>query len=504
MGFNYKPTPTGTAFHESDADIKMIMGPFGSGKSTIAIEDILCYSMAQPVSPADNTRYTRWGVIRASYTNLKVTTRRTVMEVMPENCGHITVGDFPLRGIYKFDLSDRTHCQVEFDMWAASNLEEAEKFRSANWTGVWINEATEVSFDVMTRALVRCGRFPTAGSGGCRWGGVLLDFNRPPKGHWIYRLFEKPDFMMDDQRLSVASFSQPPAAFLHVDEFGKETFSVNPEAENLENLRGGPDYYARQIILYREAGRTDEVKALYCLLETDTRAGRPVWPAFSVKKHVALQKIEPVKGSPVIIGCDPSGIHPAAVLSQYLQGRWCILDELTGNQEGLDVFMNSGLIPLIRSRYAASEVTVVCDPANARDAFTGLAPTTHLHNAGFTIAPRTTNRPETRIGAVAKLLNIDVGGLLISPHCELLIEAMKGGDGSGGYHYRKHRLRGAVEEVYGDTPEKNEASHLADSLQYLALHINRDRQDGAVTREDAWRERRLSFQNSVRRRIMAH
>jgi hypothetical protein len=454
------------------------MGPFGSGKSTTAAMDILYYGLAQPPSPIDNIRYSRWGVIRASYPNLTATTRKTIMECMPDGAGYVTMGNAPLHGCYKFGpLPDGTHCQIELEFWSAMTEEDAKKFRSANWTGAWINEATEVSYEVFANCMVRSGRFPAAYMGKCAWRGVIMDFNRPPKGHWLWGLFDRESMSRDGFEYPIASFSQPPAAFFREDEYGHESFEINPEAENLENLTGGADYYRYLITLLMEAGKVEEVKSLYCLLETESRVGRPVWPMFNVKRHVALQKINPVEGAPLIIGCDPSGIHPAAVLAQYQQGRWCVLDELSGDQEGLDVFMNSGLIPLVMGRYPRSEVTVSCDPANARDAYTGLAPTTHLQRAGFIIAPRTTNRPDTRIAAVSALLNIDIGGLLISPHCENLIAAMKGGDGANGYHFTKHRLRGSVEIAYSEVPEKNAASHLADALQYLALHINRESQD---------------------------
>jgi hypothetical protein len=209
-----------------------------------------------------------------------------------------------------------------------------------------------------------------------------------------------------------------------------------------------------------------------------------------------------MSGGPLLVGLDTSGIHPAAVLAQLQLRRWCVIDELFGDQEGLEVFMNAGLIPLVRGRYAAApEVIVICDPANARDSYTGLAPTTHLQRAGFAVAPRTTNRPETRIAAVAALLNLDIGGLLISPHCENLIEAMRGGDGPKGYHYRKHRLQGSVELAYSDVPEKNEASHYADALEYLALHINQASNE-APTYEERAVGMKIRNYNAGRRRIM--
>jgi hypothetical protein len=503
MMFTYVPSPTGLKLHESDDPIKMIMGPFGSGKSTACAMDLLYSALAQPTAP-DGVRYSRWGVIRASYPNLAQTTRRSIMEVMPPGSGTITTGNAPLRGLFRFALPDGSQVQAEYELWSSLTGEDAEKFKSSNWTGAWFNEATEVDFEVVTAATTRTSRFPPAHMGGCRWGGIIMDFNRPPRGHWLEGLFNKGETVLelDDEtrRYPVLSLTQPPAAFKREDAGGAAMYDVNPAAENLANLRGGTDFYAQQIALRLQAGRSDEIDSLYCLLEPAPKAGRPVWPMFSEKRHVAASRIEPIPGAPLLIGCDTSGIHPAAVFLQFRDGRWCVTDELYGDREGLDVFIRSGLLHLARMHYPDSRVTVSCDPANARDAFTGLAPTVHLDRAGFTVSVPFTNRPATRVSAVAQMLNVDIGGLLVSPHCGILIEAMRGGDGPRGYHYARHRLRGSVESVYSDHPEKNDASHIADALQYAALHVNMEKPPSDESRAAA---AAVSRRNRSKRSLLA-
>jgi hypothetical protein len=502
--FEYVPSETGLRFHESDAPIKMIMGPFGSGKSTICAMDILYNAMAQPVAP-DGTRYSRWGVIRASYPNLSSTTKRTILEVMPPGTGTITGSGAPLRGTFRFTLaSDGTDVQVEFELWSSLTGDDAEKFKSSNWTGAWFNEATEVDFDVLAMANSRRGRYPSDSLGGCRWAGVIMDFNRPPRGHWLEGVFGRPELTLAvdgmPRRYPILSLTQPPAAFRVEGESGDASYEVNSAAENLGNLMGGVDYYAEQIALKLQAGQNHDVERLFCLLDTAPRTGRPVWPMFSRKRHVAPERIEPEPGAPVLVGCDTSGIHPAAVFLQFRDNRWCVTDELYGDREGLEVFLESGLLRLARLHYPGSRVTVSCDPANARDSFTGLAPTVHLGRAGFTVSVPFTNRPSTRVAAVAAMLNVDVGGLAVSPHCPILIEAMEGGDGPRGYHYARHRIRGSIDAVYSEAPEKNDASHMADALQYAALHVNRDRpMDRAALRV----AERVRAGNRRRRRILA-
>jgi hypothetical protein len=145
-------------------------------------------------------------------------------------------------------------------------------------------------------------------------------------------------------------------------------------------------------------------------------------------------------------------------------------------------------------------VVVSCDPANARDSFTGLAPTVFLKKAGFNVSMPQTNALATRLTSVATMLNVDLGGLLISPHCKRLIEAMDGGDSERGYHYKRHRISGTIDVVYSSVPEKNSASHIADALQYATLYINFDKQ-----REDPHMRNfvyNVQKRNKMRRKIV--
>jgi hypothetical protein len=497
VGFEYKPTATGLALHESDAFFKGMVGPFASGKSTAMAMDMLYSSLAQPPGP-DGVRHTRWGVIRASYPNL-LAARKTLLEVMPEGSGTITEAGAPFKGLFKFALNSGDRVQIEIEMWSSQTSEDARKFRSSNWTGCWINEASEVSIGVVLEAMARVGRFPVMAAGGCRWGGVMMDFNHPEDGHWIRAFFAKDSMEMrspdtgEIRRYPVDCFRQPPAAF-RIERDGEVHYEVNPQAENLENLDGGTDFYGRQIAALRLYGKTDELDGLYCMLDVASMSGRPVWPSFRQDFHVASSPLKPIEGAQAIVGFDTSGIHPAVVVGQFHDGRWKIIDELAGSEEGLESFLHAGLIPLVKSRYPRSEIIVAVDPADARDAYTGLAPTNHLMEAGFRVYRPQTNNPETRIAAVAVMLNRDKGGLLVSPACEGLIAAMR-----GGYRYSRLRARGTVDVIYRDRPEKNEHSHLADALQYLALCAHRE---AVPTPAAIAASRKLAARNAQCRRIM--
>lgn len=488
-GFSYEASETGIAFHNSDAYVKMITGPFGSGKSCICAMDCLLNAMAQP--PADNgVRYSRIGVIRSTYPELVSTTRNSLLEVFPSEYGSINLSA-PPRGTYKFPLPDGTSCQVELVLQALQTPEDAEKVKSANWTFAWINEATGVSPDIFNTITGRVTRYPSDALGGCRWGGIIMDFNQPPQGHYLLEMMKNPE---DNWEV----FKQPPAAFKTESDTGIITYTVNPRAENLVNLGSkrldtddpdipltieekkerGLSYYANQIASWQKTGQQDKVDSLFCMLDVPMKDGKPVFPSFSSELHVARLPIEPISLNEVVIGYDTSGVHPAVVIGQQIQGKWCVIDEIIGEGMGLEAFVEGLLVPLVRTKYNKCNIVVSCDPANAKDAYTGLAPTTHLKNFGFTTSLPRTNNPKTRIQAVEQILNKNVGGLLVSPTCKNLIRAL-----GGAYRYKKLRVSGSIDVAYDSKPEKNDASHIADALQYMCLHIIQGSANKSIDKE---------------------
>lgn len=504
-GFRYIPTPTGLLYHESDKFLKGVRGPFGSGKSCMVVNDILFNCMAQNVH-TDGVRYSHVGVIRGTYPELISTTRNSILEVFSSSFGSINVGGAPLTGTFRMPVGDGpydwitrgepwkpgygTLMEITFTLQALQDPWDKEKIKSANWSFAWINEATGVDPEIIEAVAGRVGRFPTEGKGGCRWRGILMDFNQPARGtrgEYLLDWMENPE---DNWEF----FTQPPAVFRHEDEFGNVDYEVNPNAENLSNLSGGVDYYTNQIAFYKKSGEYDRIDSLFCMQDVKLKEGKPVWPSFNRKLHVAQEVIEPLNYSPVIIGYDTSGIHPAAVLIQHIQGRWVVTDELYGDGMGLEAFVEQGLIPLLSTKYPNCSRIASCDPANAKDSYTAMTPADHLRQNGFEVFLPKTNSPRTRITCVEHLLNKNFGGITISPNCELLISAME-----GGYKYKKLRLSGSMKSTYDNKPEKNEHSHIADALQYGCMYLNRG---ASLSEEKSLMAARLAETRSRLRKIM--
>jgi hypothetical protein len=211
----YDAPPTVSRFLDSDAFVRCVVGPVGSGKSSGCVMEIVRRAMEQQPGP-DGIRRTRFAVIRNTYGQLRDTTRKTFEQWVPDALGKWHEQSFT----FEMRFGD-VHCEVLFR--ALDRPEDVKKLLSLELTGAYINEAREVPKSVLDVLQTRVGRFPSKIQGGATWFGVWMDTNPWHTGHWGYRLFSesKPD--------GFALFEQPG---------GRE-----PHAENVENLPAG--YYDR-------------------------------------------------------------------------------------------------------------------------------------------------------------------------------------------------------------------------------------------------------------------
>ena len=499
--FDYKPTESGLKLHQCNSYLKMIVGPYGSGKSCACAVDVLACACAQAPAP-DGVRYSRVGVVRSSYPELEASTRRSLIEVLPPECGRIAASGSPMKGLYYIPLPDGTTVQLELELWALKGQEAYDKLRSCNWSFAWINEATGCTPDVYNAVTGRVGRFPPQSLGGVTWGGTMMDFNMPTPGSWLDTYIKNP-------QPNWTVIWQPPAAFKKEDEYGRVYYEINPDAENLRNLgsreEGDPPdfsdhdkgmrFYRNQIDAQLKLGRFDIIDNQYCMMDVPIVDGKPVYPGFSMAQHVSKMALKPMPHGEVIVGMDQSGIHPAAVFLQYQQSRWCVLDEIYAENEGFENFLHGMLIPLLRQKYAENDVIAAIDPSNERDSWQGITPKQRLEELGIRVAPFGTNNPRTRIYAVERMLNQTVGGLLVNKECELLIRGF-----SHEYRYRRMRVSGTIGAVYTPSPEKNDASHVHDALQYAVLYINSANEVDDVSIRHA--TERVVQSRSVRARIV--
>src|SRR5215813_1713624 len=92
----------------SDAFVRCIVGPIGSGKTSACIIELLRRASQQAPGP-DGIRHTRFVVIRNSYPQLRDTTKKTFDSWIPPGVGEWHKQEF----IFELKAGD-VHCEILF------------------------------------------------------------------------------------------------------------------------------------------------------------------------------------------------------------------------------------------------------------------------------------------------------------------------------------------------------------------------------------------------------
>jgi hypothetical protein len=244
----------------------------------------------------------------------------------------------------------------------------------------------------------------------------------------------------------------------HKAKFGY-TYIPNPEASYVRVVQGGYRYWAN---LIDTASSRGEVLKLVCNRWATAHTDASVFQSYNDEEHSTTDDIPINRASPVVIGLDHSGLHPAAVFTQVVGGCMVVLDECvyTDEKRGMtfEEFVGTQLVPMIQSRYAGCALDIVLDPSISRNQITGATVHHTLMQYGLAGRSAPTNDPRLRREAVARFLNRK-RGFKVGPNVPRVRAAMR-----GGYRYKMS----AAGLPTGDTVKDNH-SHPADALQYAAL-----------------------------------
>jgi hypothetical protein len=192
MAVDYDPPgPQAAAFHQDDSFVRGLMGPVGSGKSSACCIEILYRALKQEPGP-DGVRRSRWAAVRNTYGELKTTTIKTWADWFDGM--QSMKWDTPIVSTIKLpNLGDGTSMELEVLFMALDRPEDADKLRSLELTGAWMNEASELEKRVLDILTQRCGRYPSKKVGGPTWTGVIMDTNPPDDDSWYYKLAEEAE-----------------------------------------------------------------------------------------------------------------------------------------------------------------------------------------------------------------------------------------------------------------------------------------------------------------------
>jgi hypothetical protein len=465
----YMPAPTLNKLHDDDGLVRLIIGPYRSGKSVGCCAEIILRACKMPAC-IDGIRRCRVGIIRNTYADLQDTVLQTWWDWFG-SIGLIESHKHP-RIHHKYRFNDGNGIvELELLFLALDRDKDIRKLKSLEVTFIYVNEFSEIPFGFLSHFIGRTGCYPAPIQ--CKesyWHGVILDSNAPNIRHPIKQVFEieRPE--------GYVFYHQPPGVIKE-----KSGYITNEEAENIQNL---PHNYYLDLI----KGATEEFIKVYAMGQYGSVfTGKCVYPDYNDDLH-SVNAIEIIDNSVVYVYIDPGTYTPAILVCQVYDGQLRGLHEFTTQQMGTIELATRFLLPYLRNNFNDFGIEVYRDPAMA------LQTVDELEELGLPSMPAITNDLEPRIDAVEWYLNRMSGGkpsLIIDRQgCPMLREGFQ-----GGYNYK--RITTTTQERYRPEPDKNIYSHVHDCLQYAALKgANWERMDKYEEYEE-WDERDENTRNKV-------
>jgi len=432
----YNALPTLKLFHEDTAQIRCLVGPVGSGKTSAATMEV-GYYLPFFIHQNYGLKKTRWAIIRNTYSELRDTTMRTVFEWFPdaslkkqENIAY---------------LSYENGIEVEFLFRSCDRPDDVKKFKSLELTGYWIDESIEVADEVKRMLKNRIGRFPQK----CPVRFGIETTNPPDVEHTTYSEFNwhKPPpgpIPQNPSKPNHKGFWQPPR-------------------ENEPNLRY--NYYNDLINDYQDT--PDWIEMYIEGKPGMIIRGKLVYNNFRRQDHVSKESLAWSKG-PLYRGWDNSGNVPACIVAQIPTARHVqVLKEFHNDKMGI-VDFTAWVISECQIRYPDAKFTDWADPAGENKfskragGFTSNAQL--MRDASVNVQPSEQNLT-ARLQSVDQQLGL-YDGVLIDPDCTRLINGFL-----GGYCYKP---KPGNPGEYTDIIDKNRWSHIHDAFQYLMVRLTKN------------------------------
>jgi hypothetical protein len=481
----YVPSVTGVKFHNSNADIRLVLGNVGSGKSTMAIIELIKMAMLQKPDK-QNQRSSKWVIVRETYPQLLETTYASFkLWLKPNQTTRRYTQSAPMKIRWTDKLPDGTQMNAEFVFLAVAKPDDYENLKSLELTGGFINECGAMDGEIVSAVLSRLGRYPAPVDAvdvkdPITRVSLLMDTNPPEEDGWVAKI-------EDTQPKGWEFFRQPGAVI--PDPMSDCGFKLNPLGENFDYIGIGPQrYYVDRI----PSMTSEQVKVLFQGLYGVTSSGKAVYKRqWDFDYHCAKTGLKAVAGVPLLLGWDWGKGGESCVVGQVMaSGQLRIIREFYGSNIGLRDFASDFVKPWLEDNFGPSSleegappwrILSIGDPAGLSSH--GLAEKSrnyfHVLNdedvgvfrGWFVTAPAPTNHIELRLNAVRHFLtgktNVGLPLFQIDKSNKILIRGF-----NQSYEYERKQVMGKAQ--FKDLPCKSKESHPHDGLQYLCIFAHPD------------------------------
>lgn len=456
---SYVPSKTFNIFHGDDSFVRLIMGPYGSGKSSGCCAEIVLRAINM-IPCSDGVRRSKWLIIRNTYGELESTTLQTWLHWFGK-LGNIRVNrKYGIKCVHEFATKDGK-VVLELMFLAVDRAEDVKKMKSIEFTGAYLNETSELDSAVLSNVKSRInGRYPTAQMLGMKerkegepcpyWTGIIGDTNPPDVDSWIYRIFEveRPD--------KYVMYKQPPGL---IEVEGK--YTTNKDADNMRHIQS-PSYYEDLAL-----GETKEYIKVFCMGEYGAViSGKKVYPNYNDDLH-ADSGIKGDANVDIILGWD-FGLTPACLIAQLSKsGQLLILKEFCTENTSVRELAQNVVYPYLKANFSGNPYTSVGDPSDRPSDSTKHSCMQVLGECGIATRKALSNDVLKRLDSVKQFLSKLIDGrpaiLIDKDRCPTLRKGFL-----GKYNYKKLRVIGA--ETFREMPDKTHPfSDIQDCLQYICL-----------------------------------
>ena len=427
-------SPTQSDFVHSDAEIVMIMGEMGSGKTYAALVAVMAHA-ARCEKPI------RGALIRDTHQNIKISTVPDIKEALGnrvtfhDDCKKMIIHSTP---------------RVEMDLFGIDDPASLSKLQGPQYALVWLEEPAPIIEKV--NAGLPKEVFDMAVARAARQKGTLMRVqisqNPADEDHWTEELANAPEIYAED----------PESGYRIRKEVFRLTFA--------ENKHLNPQVRAANIAAYQH----DKGKySRYVLgVAAPVQMGKAVTPEYNPTLHFCRDRILPVvQGGIGIRGWD-AWHNPCCIIAQFVPpGKLWIHDVCTGENMGVKELIEQSVNPMLNSPKFKGKIEDWRDigdpsmrtPDQSTRAESAARRVERMLGTRFEPGP-TAWRSRIEPTKSSLLQNATDGNprILISKSAYLLHRAL-----NGGWHWKKDNSGNVV----GTLPVKDKFSHPGDAFSYM-------------------------------------